>query len=173
MGKYEIACSILIIKALWIPHHIPNYKKRSKEIEKDLLSIHQTNFQVNHFTALLTWMLSPVSRGNCCGCYMKNPKKKLCCLDYLKLFSFLFYFFVIADITSSLYNLIQPAAIKPQMSDNLHFTIIIISSHILENPLAHAAQTAYWTDVIWMSSSQTAEGSADCEVMSVHGEAPC
>lgn len=56
MGKYEIACSILIIKALWIPHHIPNYKKRSKEIEKDLLSIHQTNFQVNHFTALLTWM---------------------------------------------------------------------------------------------------------------------
>lgn len=59
------------------------------------------------------------------------------------------------------------------MSDNLHFTIIIISPHILENPLAHAAQTAYWTDVIWMSSSQTAKGSADCEVMSVHGEAPC
>lgn len=32
MGKYEILCSILIVKALWIPHHIPNYKKSSKEI---------------------------------------------------------------------------------------------------------------------------------------------
>lgn len=40
---YEIVYSMLIVKALWISHHIPNFKKSSKEIGKELLSIHQTN----------------------------------------------------------------------------------------------------------------------------------